>query len=245
MSTPRENMPYDLDWLAFCYVAGELEGAELASFEQLLGESQSARERLAEVVDLTLGIATCEARSDTPSMAAPLSTLPATAVDAAVGRASRRVAFSRSIIWLGVGAAVVLAAVWLGRQFPNRNDVASSTSATEDRQVELAAAWASWLDDDVGVARGDIAAEYSTTEYNSIESPRAAVAIDEPLDAPFDEPVEAPLDEPVEAPLDAPDWMLAALGGEETSSDAPPDAAETNYDDMETDPLHDDGAQDG
>jgi hypothetical protein len=206
-----------------------MDGTELAAFEQLLVESQSARERVAEMVALTQSVAQCGALSDMPP-----HTVPATAGDVAARRAARRFAISRSIAWLGVSAAVVVAAILLGRQVPNRDDTASSPSATEERQVELAAAWASWLDDSVGdgVARGD-----GIVEYHSAEAPGAAVGVDEPPDS--------ALDERLDAPLDAPDWMLAALGGEEITSDAAPDAAKSDYDDMETDPLDDDGARDG
>src|SRR4051794_32674415 len=42
----------DRCWLAFRYVAGEMTGDEAASFEERLGRDQSAREAVAEAVEL-------------------------------------------------------------------------------------------------------------------------------------------------------------------------------------------------
>ena len=49
-----------LDWLAFCYAAGELTPAEAEQFETSLAGDQSAREALARAVELTQVVAAAE-----------------------------------------------------------------------------------------------------------------------------------------------------------------------------------------
>jgi hypothetical protein len=51
----------DLDWLAFQYAAGELQGAERDAFEQLLATELAACEALAKAVQLCQSVAMCEA----------------------------------------------------------------------------------------------------------------------------------------------------------------------------------------
>jgi hypothetical protein len=50
----------DLDWLAFCYAAGELNDAEVEQFEARLADDQAAREALARAVELTQTVAAAE-----------------------------------------------------------------------------------------------------------------------------------------------------------------------------------------
>jgi len=58
---------YDLDWQAFRYVAGEMSSDEAAVFERRLADDQSAREAVADAVELAQALATLgpEAREDT------------------------------------------------------------------------------------------------------------------------------------------------------------------------------------
>src|SRR5215471_2191078 len=51
---------HNLDWLAFCYAAGELDPADAELFEARLAEDQSAREALARAVELTQTVAAAE-----------------------------------------------------------------------------------------------------------------------------------------------------------------------------------------
>src|SRR5260221_6300185 len=51
-----------LDWLAFCYAAGELQAAEAERFEARLADDQGAREALARAVELTQTVAAAEAQ---------------------------------------------------------------------------------------------------------------------------------------------------------------------------------------
>ncbi len=50
----------DLNWLAFRYVAGELNAAELRAFETQLEDDQSAREAVARACELTCCITAAE-----------------------------------------------------------------------------------------------------------------------------------------------------------------------------------------
>src|SRR5437773_11933032 len=59
----QRNCPNELDWLAFCYAAGELDAAEAEAFEARLADEQPAREALACAVELTQTIAAAEAQS--------------------------------------------------------------------------------------------------------------------------------------------------------------------------------------
>ena len=54
----------DLDWRAFCYVAGELSDDEAASFEQCLETDQQAREAVAQAVKLTQAVASVVAEPE-------------------------------------------------------------------------------------------------------------------------------------------------------------------------------------
>ena len=49
-----------LDWLAFCYVSGELDGDERTAFENRLADDQVAREAVARAVELTEAVAVIE-----------------------------------------------------------------------------------------------------------------------------------------------------------------------------------------
>jgi hypothetical protein len=73
----------ELDWQAFRYVAGELDAAELATFEQLLAEDQSARDAVLRAVELTQTIFLAEQPqfatakgSEVPAVQLPTLPLP-------------------------------------------------------------------------------------------------------------------------------------------------------------------------
>ena len=80
-NSPHENCdqsgdPGHLEWLAFCYVANELEGDALVDFELLLLDDQNARDAVARVVgDCQLIEAACRKPARAP---APGATTEAT-----------------------------------------------------------------------------------------------------------------------------------------------------------------------
>ena len=60
MSEFEKQSAGDRDWLAFRYIASELNGEESAAFEAELETSQVAREAVARAVDLSQAIALAE-----------------------------------------------------------------------------------------------------------------------------------------------------------------------------------------
>jgi hypothetical protein len=65
----------DLDWLAFQYAAGELQGAELDAFERLLATDDRACEALAQAVMLGQAVVQCEQAVAAPRAAAATPTI--------------------------------------------------------------------------------------------------------------------------------------------------------------------------
>jgi hypothetical protein len=96
----------DREWLAFRYIAGELTGDELTSFEAELESSQIAREAVARVVDLSQAIAIAESHQ-------------VELVEAASRTASRK-SWIYGIGWIGAGAAAasIAGAVWWNMEGP-------------------------------------------------------------------------------------------------------------------------------
>lgn len=81
----------DLDWLAFCYVAGELSDDEQSDWEARLSTDQRAREAVAEAVKLTTQLSA--------------AVLPGVAP---LAPARRRTAWWERLGWIAVGAAASL-----------------------------------------------------------------------------------------------------------------------------------------
>jgi hypothetical protein len=106
----------DLDWLAFCYAAGEMNAAEAEAFEARLADEQSAREALSRAVELTQTVAAAEARSGDVMLAT-----------------RSRADWNTRVSWMAIGglAVVLLALLWSGVVGPTWNGA--------DRQVALAA----------------------------------------------------------------------------------------------------------
>ena len=196
MNESRDEL--DLDWLAFCYAAGELDDAQTAAFEAILAASQDARERLAAVVALSQEVA------DVPLAAPGGSRGP---------QWGRRV-YER-LAWLSLGAALLLAAIWVGRSFVN--DKGSALPPGMGSDAELASAWAESFD----APSAAIPEEGANGESHADASPSAAEMSTEEL-------------------LDVPDWMFAALGGDEMGGETMPDEANGERDASTTDSV--DGA---
>lgn len=65
-------MALELDWLAFCYIAGELTADEALAFEGRLADDQAAREAVARAVELSEAIARAERGRGVLTMKRPL-----------------------------------------------------------------------------------------------------------------------------------------------------------------------------
>jgi hypothetical protein len=123
MNSPNNHS--DLDWLALCYAAGELDAAAAEQFEARLAIDQPAREALARAVELTQIVAAAEHQ---------LQDLVTPAARVATDWNSR-------LSWMAVGglASALVALLWTGVVGPNwrRAERVASGSANQ----ELAMAW--------------------------------------------------------------------------------------------------------
>ena len=115
----------DLDWLAFCYAAGELSPAEAEQFESRLASEQPAREALARAVEVTQAVAVAESQ--------PCGNVVTPA-------ARTRTKWSTRLSWMAIGglASLLLALVWSGSFTPQKTAALRSNA---EQQRNLAAAW--------------------------------------------------------------------------------------------------------
>ncbi len=123
----------ELDWQAFCYVAGEMADDERASFEACLADDQAAREAVARAVELVQATALAESCE---AVAAPAPRSPA--------KFTRRTSWPRRLAWMGIGAsaALVLAAVAL-----NWDAISARFAPPSVDRGELAAVWSQTRDE--------------------------------------------------------------------------------------------------
>ena len=127
-----------IEWTAFCYVAGELSDDEVVQFEEQLAHDQTAREALARAVGLTQAVAAAE------SLPVALPQRP--------GRWTKRLS------WMAIGAAAALlvAFVWSTSDLGTRNETAGIGNVRE-----LAALWTQTRDElatdaeDIGIGFDD------------------------------------------------------------------------------------------
>lgn len=122
MTAPRIS-DADLEWLAFCYAAGELQDAELDQFEQLLATDERACMAVAQAVMLAQAVVQV-AHSVTIAPPAP-------------ARSTRRSAIAAACC----AACVALAAGWLSFTTPAPKQSVETAST-------VAALWVQGADDD-------------------------------------------------------------------------------------------------
>jgi anti-sigma-K factor RskA len=115
----------DLDWLAFCYAAGELSVADAEAFEARLADDQSAREAVARAVELTQIVAAAEAQSG----------------DFVTPAARTTSDWNTRLSWMAIGglASVLLALLWSGIVGPTWKTAQRGANAAS--QQTLALAW--------------------------------------------------------------------------------------------------------
>jgi hypothetical protein len=220
-STHCEGVP-TVDWLAFCYMAGELSADEAAEFEVRLRDQQPAREALARAAELYWAVqaAWCDtalggqgvvgqAADVAAEMAQPVSvpcapargSVPASGVASAAagGRQSGRGRLSVRA-WCGtVAAAAVAVLVFLLAVWPPA-DGPDGAGTTGDEQA-LALAW---------VAAGELHESSPFLEGLRADEPPGGDGLDEASHTP--EPPGA------EGDVVVPRWMLAAVAADEMAS---------------------------
>jgi hypothetical protein len=115
----------ELDWLAFCYAAGELSDADTEAFEARLAEEQPAREALARAVELTQTVAAAEAK--TGDFVLPAAHTPHN--------------WNTRLSWMAIGglASLLLAMFWSGIVDPTWKSAQRGFNAASQRS--LAWAW--------------------------------------------------------------------------------------------------------
>lgn len=146
--------PDQLDWLAFCYAAGELASAEAEQFEARLAGDQAAREALARAVELTQTVVAAESQTD--SLVVP---------------ARRHVAgWAARLSWMAIGglASVVIAFLWSGA-------LQQSTGPTE-KQLALAAAWTQAR---AGIAQAKEDEQWLPTSWSLAEADEELLAVND------------------------------------------------------------------
>ena len=116
---------HDLDWLAFCYAAGELDPTEAELFEARLADDQAAREALARAVELTQTVAAAETQC----------------TDFVTPATRTNLDWNRRLSWMAVGglASLLLAVLWSGFLGPTWNT--AHKRLTANSRYQLAMAW--------------------------------------------------------------------------------------------------------
>lgn len=135
----------DLDWLAFCYAAGDLDVAEAEQFEARLADDQAAREALARAVELTQTVAAAETHCD--DFAA--SEIPCGDLVTPASRTG--LDWNRRLSWMAVGglASLLLAMLWSGFVGPTWHSAQNRLTAKS--RYQLAMAWNQARDEFAGV----------------------------------------------------------------------------------------------
>lgn len=124
MSTKTQSPTDDLDWLAFCYAAGDLDATAAEHFEARLADEQPAREALARAVELTQTVAAAQVQ---PCLAAPA--------------ALTKTHWQTRLSWMAIGglAAALMIMAWTSVVGPSWKQ-ARTTLASRSHQ-HLAQAW--------------------------------------------------------------------------------------------------------
>jgi anti-sigma-K factor RskA len=142
----------DLDWLAFRYVAGEMNPAEAAAFEGRLADEQSVREAVCRAVALSDRLAA--------AMPVQMEASQASVPSLASNQSSWRRSALRAAGWMSLGAAAALIGIVVARPGflfrPGTNGPANPArpvaNAVVWARLQTASQWADeqdqrWLDE--------------------------------------------------------------------------------------------------
>ena len=123
MTTNKPTCSNELDWLAFCYAAGELSEQDTVQFESRLATDQPAREALARAVELTQTVVAAESQSGQIAAAASVSLANRT-----------RKNWNTGLIWVAMGGVAAMLLAILNFPAPVRKPSVGN-------QQQLAFAW--------------------------------------------------------------------------------------------------------
>lgn len=212
----------DLFWLAFRYVDGALTSEEAAQFESRLEHEQSAREAVAEAVELTAAVGA--AARPAAARRTPLSPVSRelTPASSPLTPASRHWSSSRGwsapAAWLSLGAAAclgfALTSYWLHPQ-PDSVPVVRIENPAPSGDARLADAWAAtdWHSDEIVAESANGAVDHVEGETfisdDLIDDMFAFEAEESVADADW---------ESDDGELIISDWLLEAISAERAAS---------------------------
>lgn len=194
--TTQPGSSADLAWCAFQYVAGELGHEETAAFEQRLSEDQTAREAVAQAVELSESLAQAYRH--------PLS----------VVANHRSSSWLRQLTWMSIGAAACLLAMITWSQTGRPASVATAFPAGEDTSA-LALVWAH-ASEELRSLDGEIVAD----QLAGNDKPNHDLPDQDLMDPEGNAPRAGDTDSPPGPadgdegrPFEAPSWMVTAVEG--------------------------------
>ena len=135
----QDNTSYDLDWLAFCYIADELDDQTRDKFELRLSHDQAARQAVVQAMEtaqaINAALAPCSALAPTSSLRESQSKY-------------QSVAFMKTSGFLGTAAAIllVLTCGWMWYSHSQIAELELPTAVNVNPTILAeASAWASVL----------------------------------------------------------------------------------------------------
>jgi len=193
MINPKDTS--DLDWLAFCYAAGELDAPGAEQFEARLAADQLAREALARAVELTQTVAAAEHQAH--DFVTPGACIPR----------AKRVAtdWNSRLSWMAVGglASLLVALLWSGVVGPTWQTAQRGLNASAKQHLALA-----WQETGIEIANVKEAGLWPYPRLLGQDDDDALALAETGTDG--NELVESP------------SWMMAAVFGSTESDDAEP-----------------------
>ncbi len=212
---PRPVAEADLFWLAFRYVDDAMGPEEAAQFETRLEHEQSAREAVAEAVELTAAVGA--AARPAAARRTPLASASSPLTPASRHWSSSR-GWSAPAAWLSLGAAAclgfALTSYWLHPQ-PDSVPVVRIENPAPSGDARLADAWAStdWHSDEIVEESANGAVEHVEGETfisdDLIDDMFAFEAEESVADADW---------ESDDGELIISDWLLEAISAERAAS---------------------------
>ncbi|MGE0605750.1 MAG: hypothetical protein AB7O62_01395 [Pirellulales bacterium] len=207
MNTPADD---NLAWLAFCYVADEMAPAEMIAFEERLEHDQTAREAVAQVVQLSAAVKTVESARLAPSASAGFDQGLAARTDRAA-RPQSMGRFAMPATWMALGAAACLAVVVAWQSWNRPVAVVDAIAVPDANLIEHRQVAQAWTE--VGDDRDD-----DSLDDDSLDDLDSADEVSDDVGSagdmhPFD-------DDSLAADWEASSWISAGVAPQESTSPA-------------------------